>query len=136
MVFNPVSRNVTRRVNSPTAANTTPSLNTAVLAMGPGKALDELVERSVLRGSAPGQARGSTTSWEGAQVIVKRLTALECGLRLQVQSGAYNCSVFRILGSEEEKELAEAEAHNLPEAVAKAAILACILLEARTDKTL
>ncbi|MFL5244402.1 MAG: hypothetical protein ACJ8FY_20065 [Gemmataceae bacterium] len=133
MVFNAISKNITRRVNSPTAANTTPSLNTAVLAMTPGKALDELVERSVLRGTAPGKARGSSTSWEGAQVIVNRLTELGWGLRLQLQSGRWYCSVFRLLENEEMKELTEAEAGNLPEAVAKAAILACIQPDKNTE---
>jgi hypothetical protein len=123
-----------RRVNSRTAANTTPSLNAAILAMTPGTPLDELVERSVLRGTAPGKARGSTATWDGARVIINRLTTLGCILKLEIHPNSCHCSVYSQGDGEDMKELAEAEAHNLPETVAKAAILACISLEARTEK--
>lgn len=134
MMNNHPNKNLTLRGNSRTAANTTPSLNAAILAMAPGTPLDELVERSVLRGTAPGKARGSTASWEGARIIVHRLASLGCILNLEVHPESCRCTVHRAAEGGVLKELAEAEAFNLPEAVAKAAILACILLEARTEK--
>jgi hypothetical protein len=128
-------KHLTLGANSRTAANTTPSLHAAILAMTPGTRLDDLVERSVLRGTAPGKAHGSTASWEGSRVIVNRVINLGFSVQLQILHNGCRCSIQRPGENEETKEIAEAEALNLPEAVAKAAILACIWLEARSDKS-
>ena len=127
-------KHMTLGANSRTAANTTPSLHAAVLAMTPGTRLDDLVERSVLRGTAPGKAHGSTASWEGSRIIANRLSSLGFNIQLQILPNSCHCSVLRPGEDEGIKEIAEADALNVPEAVAKAAILACIWLEACSDK--
>jgi hypothetical protein len=134
MINDRSQKHLTLGANSRTAANSTPSLNAAILAMPPGTRLDELVERSVLRGTAPGKAYGSTASWEGSRVIANRLISLGFVVRVQISQNACHCSILRPGEDKELKEIADADAFNLPEAVAKAGILACIWLEARSDK--
>src|SRR5262249_9193650 len=63
--------------------------------------------------------------------VVQRLIALGCELRISFQSNLCHCVV---LTGQKRNDITEAEGTTLPEAVAKAAILACIILEARADK--
>lgn len=123
-----------RSSNSRTAANTTPSLNSAILAMGPGTTLDELVERSVLRGTVPGKGRGCSSSWDGARAVINRLNSMGYVVRIQVQAELTFCEVLKPSQDEAMSEIAAAEAFNFPEAVAKAAILACIHMEAKVPR--
>lgn len=113
-----------------TTADATPSLSEAVRKLPAGHALDELVGRTVLGLARPEKAHGVSTSWEGARRVVERLTALGFYTQFQVHSDQCFCEVLRVLdGAAVAKQLAVAEAPALPEAVAKAAVLACLEMQ-------
>jgi hypothetical protein len=110
-----------------TTADATPTLNAAILAMAAGAALDELVGRSVLAIPMAGRARGLSTSWEGVRQVVERLTDLGCHVHVQIRAGECICKILRVVdGAADAKQLAVVEAAQVPEAVAKAAALACL----------
>jgi hypothetical protein len=117
-----------------TTADATPTLNAAILAMRAGAALDELVGRSVLGLAQPGRPRGLSTTWDGARQVVAGLTKLGCYVQLQIHADRSVCQVMRVLeGAAVAKQLAHAEGAEPPEAVAKAAALACIQMQPHLD---
>jgi hypothetical protein len=113
-----------------TTADATPTLSAAILAMPAGAALDELVGRSVLGLAQPGRPRGFSTTWEGVRQVVARLTKLGCYVQVQIHADRSVCQVMRVLeGAAVAKQLAHAAAGETPEAVAKAAAIACLQMQ-------
>lgn len=108
----------------------TPSISAAVRALAAGHVLDEMVGRTVLGLAHPEAARGISTSWEGVRRLVERLTTLGCYVQIQVHADQCFCEVLRVLdGAAVAKQLAIADAPRLPEAVAKAAVVACLEMQ-------
>jgi hypothetical protein len=102
--------------------------------MSGGAALDELVGRSVLGLAQSGRPRGLSTTWEGARQIVARLTKLGCYVQLQIHADRSVCQVMRVLeGAAVAKQLSHAEAPGTPEAVAKAATIACLQMQPHAE---
>jgi hypothetical protein len=98
--------------------------------MTAGAVLDELVSRSVLGLAQPGRPRDLSTSWDGARQVISRLTKLGCFVRLQIHANRSICQVMRVLeGAAVAKQLAYAEAPATPEAIAKAAAIACLQMQ-------
>jgi hypothetical protein len=123
------------RTASGTTADATPTLAAAILKLPAGPQLDELVGRVVLRLNQPAQARGVSTSWRGARQVVARLTALGFYLEMQVHADSCLCRVLRVLSVPAlAQQLASAQAPRFPEAVAKAAAVACLEMEAHPDE--
>jgi hypothetical protein len=113
-----------------TTADATPSLGAAIRQLPAGHALDEVVGRTVLGLSRPEKAHGVSASWEGARRVVERLTSLGCYVQMQAHAAQCFCEVLRVLdGAAVSKQLAIADAPTLPEAVAKAAALACLEMQ-------
>jgi hypothetical protein len=111
-------------------ADATPSLSAAIRKLTAGHALDEMVGRTVLGLARPEKAHGVSTSWEDMRRVVKRLTTLGCYVQMQVHADQSFCEVLRVLdGAAVAKQLAVAEAPQLPEAVAKAAVVACLEMQ-------
>jgi hypothetical protein len=80
-------------------------------------------------GQSPG-AVGLSTSWEGARALAVCLTAMGCYLETQIHADRTLCRVLRVLkGNAVAKQLASAEGSEFPEAVARAALLACLEME-------
>jgi hypothetical protein len=85
------------------------------------------VGRSVLAIPIPGRARGLSTTWDGMRQVVDRLTGLGCHVHVQVHAEGCICKVLRVLeGAAVAKQLSVVEAVQVPEAVAKAAAIACL----------
>ena len=102
-----------------------PNLLVAIRNMS-GDALDELVGRFVLH-TEPMRAVGASTTWDGAGRVAAALTALGYDLVTRLSAGKCLCRVSRAEGPNgATRELATAEGASLPEAVARAALLACI----------
>jgi hypothetical protein len=102
--------------------------------MSAGAALDELVGRSVLGLAQPGRPRGLSTTWDGARQVVAGLTKLGCYVQVQIHAGRSVCQVMRVLeGAAVAKQLAHAEGAEPPEAVAKAAAIACLQMHPHLD---
>jgi hypothetical protein len=117
-------------LNSRTTADATPTLTAAVQAMKAGAQLDELVARTVLPNRAAGKSRTLSTTWDGAHQVISRLTEIQCHVQLHVHGGSTVCTVLRMPDKASKGEqLAVAECPTLPEAVAKAAVLACLQLQ-------
>jgi hypothetical protein len=115
-----------------TTADATPTLAGAVLKLSAGPALDDVVGRLVLRLGQPAKARGVSTSWQGARLVTDRLTKLGCYLEVQVHADSCLCRVLRVLpGAALAQQLASSQAPRLPEAVARAAAMACLEMEAQ-----
>jgi hypothetical protein len=113
-----------------TTADATPSLSAAIRKMTAGPALDEMVGRTVLGLARPESAHGISTSWNGMQRVVDRLTTLGCYVQMQVHADQCFCEVLRVLeGAAVAKQLAVADGPGLPEAVAKAAVVACLEMQ-------
>jgi hypothetical protein len=113
-----------------TTADATPTLSAAIVAMPAGAALDELVGRSVLGLAQPGRPRDLSTSWDGARQVTARLAQLGCYVQLQIHGDRSICQVMRILeGAAVAKQLAHAEGAGAPEAIAKAAAIACLQMQ-------
>ena len=123
-------QHATPQKDSPVMRNTgdaTPSLSAAIRNLTAGHVHDELVGRTVFGLARPEKAHGISTSWDGVNRIVQRLTALGCYVQLQVHADHCFCEVLRVLeGAAVAKQLAVAEAPLLPEAVAKAAVVAVL----------
>jgi hypothetical protein len=116
--------------NPPTTADATPTLAAAVRGLAVGPALDDMVSRSLIRLGQSLAPRCLSTTWEGASRVVGTLTALGCYLEVQVHGDRSLCRVLRVLrGNALAKQLASAEGLTLPEAVARAAVLACLEME-------
>ena len=89
-----------------------------------------MVGRTVFGLVRPEDAHGISTSWRGIRRIVERLTTLGCYLQMQVHADHSYCEVLRVLeGAAVAKQLAVAEGLALPEAVAKAAVIACLEMQ-------
>jgi hypothetical protein len=119
-----------RATNPPTTADATPTLASALRGVAAGPPLDELVARSLGRLGHPLPAAGLSTTWEGASRVCQAMTALGCYLETQVHADRCLCRVLRVLqGNAVSKQLSSADAGQLPEAVARAALLACLEME-------
>ncbi len=91
-----------------------------------GDELDDLVGRFVIH-TDPAQARGASTTWDGAGHVVAALTALGCDVITRIGADRCLCRVSRLEGPNRAvRELATAEGAALPEALARAALLACL----------
>jgi hypothetical protein len=113
------------RPSSGTTADVTPTLAAAVQAMPPGPGLDGHVATALGRLGESLPADGLSTTWEGARRLVERLTAMGYYLEMQIHADRCLCRVLKVLrGNAVSKQLAGAEGPCLPEAVAKAALLA------------
>jgi hypothetical protein len=113
-----------------TTADASPSLGAAIRQLPAGHPLDELVGRTVFGLARPEKAHGISASWEGARRIVEKLTELGCYVQMQAHASQSFCEVLRVLdGAAVAKQLAIADAPALPEAVAKAAVLACLEMQ-------
>lgn len=122
------------RPTSRTTADATPSLAAVILATPPGPALDEHLSRALQRLGRPVTTPELSTSWEGARCLVGEVTDLGCYLETQVHADHCLCRVLRVLrGNAVAKQLASAQAPQLPEAVAKAVLLACLEMEPPGD---
>jgi hypothetical protein len=118
------------RPDARTTADATPTLTGMVRALRPGMALDEQLGRAFARLGQRLATAGASTTWDGAQHVVERLTALGCYLEVQIHAGRCLCRVLRVLqGNAISKQLASADAAALPEAVAKAALLTLLEME-------
>jgi hypothetical protein len=101
--------------------------------MSAGSALDDHVTRAFARLGHQMYTPGISTTWVGAQQLVEALTTLGYFLELQAHSDRCLCRVLRVLkGNAISKQMASAEAPNLPEAVAKAALLTLLETEPPT----
>ncbi len=109
--------------NAPAA----PNLLVAIRKMS-GDPLDELIGRFVLH-TEPVRARGASTTWEGAGRVAAALLTRGCDVVTRLSAGQCFCRVSRAEGPKgATRELATAEGATLPEAVCRAALLACIAL--------
>jgi hypothetical protein len=86
-----------------------------------------MVAKIVFGLARPEELHGISDSWRGTRKIVDRLTKLGCYVQMQVHADHAYCEVLRVLeGAAVAKQLAVAEGPTLPEAVAKAAVVACL----------
>jgi hypothetical protein len=131
MSSNPRRTNSERsRSTSQTTADATPTLAAALQGIAAGPALDQIVQRAFERLGHRLPPGGLSTTWEGAQQLTASLTALGCYLETQVHADRALCRVLRVLqGNAVAMQLAGAEAPRLPEAVARASVLACLEME-------
>jgi hypothetical protein len=111
-------------------ADATPSLSAAIRGLTAGPELDKMVAETVLGLARPEKAKGISASWDGIHKIVQRLTALGCYVQMQVHADQCFCEVLRVLeGAAVAKQLAVVDGATLPEAVARAAVLACLEMQ-------
>jgi hypothetical protein len=117
-------------VPNSTTADATPTLNAAIRALEAGPRLDDLVGRSVLAIPQAGRARGLSTTWDGTRQVVAHLTSSGCFVEIQAHLGGCTCKVTRVpaVGAASQQ-LAIVESGELPEAVAKAAVIACLQMQ-------
>jgi hypothetical protein len=126
----PASGSVPPPRPSRTTADATPTLGAALRAVPAGPRLDDLLARSLEQLGQPVAAAGLSTTWEGLGRVVQALTTLGCYLETQAHADRCLCRVARVLkGNAVAKQLASAEAAKTPEAVARAALLACLEME-------
>lgn len=110
---------------SRTTADATPALAGIIENMSAGAGLENQISRAFSRLGQPFEAAGVSLSWNGAERLVKRLTALGCYLELQAHEHSCFCRILHVLkGNAVAKQLASMHAPSLPEATAKAALLA------------
>jgi hypothetical protein len=111
-------------------ADATPTLAAALRGVPAGPDLDQLVRRAVERLGKHLDGPSLSTTWEGARHLTACLTALGCYLETQVHADRTLCRVLRVLkGNAVAKQLASAEGPQLPEAVARAALLVLLEME-------
>src|SRR5438128_2297866 len=111
-------------------ADATPSLSAAIRGLAAGPDLDKMVAETVFDLARPVKANGISASWDGIRKIVERLTALGCYVQMQVHADQCFCEVLRVLeGAAVAKQLAVVDGATLPEAVARAAVLACLEMQ-------
>jgi hypothetical protein len=126
----PTPGSAASRTPAGTTADITPTLAAAVRAVPVGPSLDEMVARALARLGRPLPAAGLSTTWEGVGRLVSALTSLGCCLETRVKADHSLCRVSRVLqGNAVAKELASVEAPQMSEAIARAAILACLEME-------
>jgi hypothetical protein len=119
------SRGVTQ-----STADVTSTLASALRGVAVGPDLDRLVRNAFERLGHRLPAGGFSTTWVGAQQVAACLTALGCYLETQIHSDRTMCRILHVLkGNAVAKQLASADAPQLPEAVARAAVLACLEME-------
>jgi hypothetical protein len=115
---------------SRTTAQAAPNLSTLVQGMSAGSALDDQVGRAFERVGHKLYSPGLSQTWVGSQQLVESLTHLGYYVELQVHADHCLCRVLRVLkGNAIAKQLAAIDAATLPEAVAKASLLALLALE-------
>jgi hypothetical protein len=113
-----------------TTADAMLSLAAAVRALAAGPELDGRLVHALARLGQQLDAAGLSTTWEGAGRVAGCVTALGWYLETQGHADRCLCRVAQVLrGNAVAKQLASAQAATLPEALAKAALLAA--LEAR-----
>jgi hypothetical protein len=113
-----------------TTADATPTLVGMIQRMNAGSTLEEQLSRAFTRLGHPFTASGVSTSWSGAERLVRRLTGLGCYLEIQAHADHCLCRVLRVLkGNALSKQLASMDAPSMPEAVAKAALLTLVEME-------
>jgi hypothetical protein len=96
-----------------------------------GDELDDLIGRFVLH-TDPARARGASTTWDGSRHVAAALTGLGCDIVTRISATRCLCRVSRVEGPNGAvRELATAEGPALPEALARAALLACLELPSR-----
>jgi hypothetical protein len=111
-------------------ANATPTLAVFVRGLAAGKELDDLAALALRRLGQSLPAAGLSTSWEGLGRLVGALTALGCYVETQAHADRCLCRVSCVLkGNAVAKQLASAEGAQMSEAVARAAVLACLEME-------
>lgn len=126
-----------RRASSPkdvdtsrTTADTTPALAGIIESMTAGAKLEHQLNRAFQRLGESFDAAGVSLSWTGSERLVKRLNTLGCYLELQAHSDHCTCRVLHVLkGNAVAKQLATMRAPSLPEAIAKAALLALVEMQ-------
>lgn len=115
---------------SRTTADSTPALAGVIENMSAGAQLEHQLSRTFDRLGQPFEATGVSLSWTGAERLVKRLHALGCYLEIQTHIGHCFCRVLHVLkGNAVAKQLASMQAPALPEAIAKAALLALVEMQ-------
>jgi hypothetical protein len=113
-----------------TTNDATLSLSESVRRMSAGPTLDGMVAQIVFGQPRAEGLSGISGSWRGTRQIVNRLTKLGCYVQMQVHADHAFCEVLRVLeGAAVAKQLAVAEGPALPEAVAKAAVIACLEMQ-------
>jgi hypothetical protein len=113
-----------------TTGDATPSVSESVRRLPPGHQLDGIVASTVFGLEDPEVLHGISGSWRGIRRIVDRLTKLGCYVQMQVHADHAYCEVLRALeGAAVAKHLAAADGLTLPEAVAKAAVIACLEMQ-------
>lgn len=123
-----------RRASSPkdvdtsrTTDDSTPNLAGIIEGMSAGAKLEHQLNQAFQRLGQPFDAAGVSLSWTGAERLVRRLNALGCYLELQAHTDNCHCRVLHVLkGNALAKQLANMRAPSLPEAIAKAALLALV----------
>jgi hypothetical protein len=114
-------------VTSRTTSDATPAVAGVIQSMKAGAVLEQHIGRAFERLGRPFDAAGVSLSWSGCERLVQRMMALDCYLEIQVDAGHCTCRVLRVLkGNALAKQLASMKAAALPEAVAKAALLALV----------
>jgi hypothetical protein len=124
-----------REANGPsrTTADATPDVIGMIQSMNAGPKLEEQLSRAFGRLGDPFTASGVSTSWSGAERLVRRLTTLGCYVEIQTYADHCLCRILRILkGNALSKQLASMDAPSLPEAIAKAALLTLFEMEPPT----
>jgi hypothetical protein len=101
--------------------------------MPPGPALDEHIRRSLQRLGHADAGTEISTSWPGAQRLIAQLTDLGQHVELHIWQDRCLCRILR--GKALASCLASAEAAQLPEAVAKAALLTFLEMEPPTPSS-
>ncbi len=115
---------------SRTTADSTPALASIIEGMSAGSKLEHQLNRAFERLGQPFNATGVSLSWTGAERLVRRLNELGCYLELQTHAEHCNCRVLHVLkGNAVAKQLATMRAPSLPEAIAKAALLALVEMQ-------
>jgi hypothetical protein len=110
-----------------TTEDATLSLAGAVRSLPVGAALDGHLALALARLGQQLNTAGLSTTWEGAGRVARCVTALGWYLETQVHAGDCLCRVAQMLhGNAVAKQLASAQAATLPEALAKAALLAAL----------
>ncbi|HEY7310528.1 MAG TPA: hypothetical protein VH643_14285 [Gemmataceae bacterium] len=121
---------------SRTTADATPTVIGMIQSMKAGPKLEERLSRAFTLLGHPFTASGVSTSWSGAERLVRRLTTLGCYVEIQTHADHCLCKILRILkGNALSKQLASMDAPSLPEAIAKAALLTLVEMQPPTAST-
>lgn len=111
-------------------ADATPALAGMIQGLSAGAMLEQQLSRAFVRLGQPFDTVGVSLSWNGAERLVKRLTALGCYLEVQTHADHTHCRILHVLkGNAIAKQLANMQAPSLPEAIAKAALLTLVEMQ-------